>query len=285
MARNDTLKLEALRTSQEVYPCAVQGRVVPSGARGDDLRLSLLLSPDPCDVTFPYQVDADARLDIRTWPSDMMKRLRAADVRVDVVPIPMVAPSDQRPHPDNLPPAVPVPAKTPGLRGIRRREFNALDQLWQASLQPQTDSDPKEIDPNQPKVVQGLWGDLMSGLRQTQQGTATAAGRIAEGQDIVPAKNNRFGADGQLERSAPDPGAQVDGIMDVPHADLALALEFQRAEELRISLMEGCGNTGVRKAAEQAALDRIAAKVPTPASLKTDRLDTTGMTPEEAEQA
>lgn len=285
MATNGTLEIEVLRTSQEVYPCAVQGRVVPSGAVGDNLRLSLLLSPDPCDVKFPYQVDADGRLDIRTWPSDLMKRLRGADVRVDVIPVPMVAPSDPRPHPDNLPLTAPVPAKAPGLNSINRREFIALDQLWQASLQPQSDSDPKEADPNQPKVVQGIWGDLMSSLRQTQQGTATAAGRIAEGEDIVPAKNNRFGTDGQLERSAPDPDAQVDGIMDVPHADLALALEFQRAEELRISLMEGCGNLGVRKAAEQAALDRIATKVPTPAPTGTDRLDITGMAPEEAELA
>lgn len=284
MAANDKLKKDDSGPLQEVYPCAVQGRLVPSGARGDTFNLSLLLSPHPCDVTFPTAVGAGERLDIRTWPSDIMNRLRNADLQVDVIPIPMIASSDPRPHPDSLSMADPVSSTAPQLRKIRRNEFTALNQLWQASLQPEGDRATEKADPNQPKVIPGTWHDLTSSLRQTQQGTATSAGLIAEGQDIVPAKDNRFGKDGQLERSAPDPNAKVDGIMDVPHADLALALEFQRAEELRVSLIEGCGLSGARKEAEQASLDRVTAKVATPPPLETSKIDTSGMTADEAQK-
>lgn len=287
MAVNDALKIDVTPPSQDVYPCTVQGRLVPSGAHGNELRISLLLSPEPCDVTFPYEVGTDGQLDIRTWPSDMMNRLREVDIEVDVIPIPVLSPSDPRPHPDSLPKAVPVSAVAPGLRDISEREFIALNQRWQASLKPEADTnvESETLSPNQPKVEPGNWGDLMSSLKQSQQGNATSAGRIAEDQDIIPAKDNRFGEDGQLERSAPDPDAKVDGIMDVPHADLALALEFQRAEELRVSLLEGCGLSGAREEAEQAALDRISAKVPTPEPAEDSKLETFGMEPEAAAKA
>lgn len=285
MVIRDTLKTYVSHPSQDIYPCAVQGRVVPNGARGDDLKISLLLSPCPCDATLPYQVDAGERLDIQTWPSDMMKRLLDTIIEVDVIPIPMLAPSDPRPDPDRLLRATPVSAAAPGLGRINRSELIALDQLWQASLAPHAGSTSEPIGPNQPKVIPGSWGDLMNSLRQSQQGSATPAGRIAKDLDIRPAMENRFGKDGQLERSAPDPDAEVDGIMDVPHADLALALEFQRAEELCVSLIEGCGLPGARKQAEAAALDRIAGKVATPAPFQESKLDTTGMTPKAARLA
>lgn len=242
-------------------------RVVPGGVENGNLRLTLLLSPDlACSAT------ANTGFALSHWPRDIVDAIAEGREPVLHNPPEMAAAScdcvDERtawhlplwvaraaavpsgqavpaydaaqtiPCPGQIP-AVTVMAKARllqeayGNSDVRAR----LLSLWQLQWSG-TD-----------------WMKLAERATQSLSANRATAGDIAKDKAVFTSDVNYNGNGEVTTKVEPTQDKRVDSILAVPHADLAVALEYGRAEELAQTLHEiGGGPSASEREAERLKL-------------------------------
>lgn len=223
-------------------------RIVPSGAaNGATLRATLLVTPDACPKGDP----SASLLSMQDWPSDIFGYLATGrdgpepgSVWVEVVGVEACVDGAKPDLAGLCRRAGRVQARVRGLTGARSvdaRDRDDLVPLWRQSV----------LGPDNPSKAP--WHGLAEKISTSLEGSGVKAGKIEdEYAAVTPAGEGSFGRAGQLVPQTAGASPKIDAIIEVPHADLALALEFQRVDELRLSIEECYGRIGARAAAERA---------------------------------
>ncbi|MEL6610149.1 MAG: hypothetical protein AAFO93_14670 [Pseudomonadota bacterium] len=270
------LTVENTRPGQDNTPFPVTEDLhVLAAGRWDDgaLRLTLQLDPKP---------DDGGDMNLRTWPADIAQKL-SAGVYVSFIPL-SGADAAHALRPQSAAAKAAVQTIQADVLGLSTQDTatwrNAVD-LWNRSLQPQgtirnakaeadatavkkaelraAGRDAADVMVAPQEAANGRWADLAQSLNTSQANAGIKAGRqMAAGSgNVAPLDRADFGVDGQIKGKAFEDEATIGGVLPVPHADLALALDQQRAHELRLSLAEACGEVGLREAAEAARCDAL----------------------------
>jgi hypothetical protein len=239
-------------------PVLPYAQVIPAGieARGSSLVLKagIVLTPDPLGAP------ADSTYHLQSWPRDILNAVRAGLAGGEwTIPL-TLAPAVYRRHgggacsrptPWNGDLSIPVNATATALKAAfdNPDDVAIVQSVWSRSIV--GDKNP----------LQSQWTSLADRLEASLSGDATTAGKLA-----TPLSNNSYqepalGSDGQLTKAADgNANLTVDSVLAVPHADLAIALEFQRVEELLTSIKQ-TGEPGAKRRAE---VLRLAAVAPRP---------------------
>lgn len=245
--------------------------VLAAGAADGQLRLTLQLEPRP---------DDQGPLNLQGWPSGIAAELRDG-VTLSFIPLRNAAP-DRALNPSNASAApIHLTAVARGLGALDEAGVRTAETLWIRSLQPDANMrdaraeaaattaakararaagrDPDDVMVEPIDAPNGRWGDLRDALilSQGNKGITASSGMAAGSGQAVPLDRDEFGADGQIAPRASQDSAEIAGVLPVPHADLALALDQQRAHELRLSIAEICGAAGCRTAAEAARCEDL----------------------------
>ncbi|MBE1282785.1 MAG: hypothetical protein GJ676_05690 [Rhodobacteraceae bacterium] len=258
----------------EPIPVSVDHYVLASGLKSETrAQLTLQLEPKP---------DGNGDYGLQSWPQDISEGLRD---RVELVFVPLrnsAALSPLSPSSEDEE-AVVLEAEVQGLPSVagdgaadsreRKDRLREAAQLWKRCLGsdapirdaraeaeakaqdegncnggPNLGSEPgiKELEP-------GRWGDLVEALKVSQENEGiSASDTLKSGSAAVqPLEQEHFGLDGQVLSAGMKKREPIAGVLPVPHADLALALDQQRAHELCLSLAEAHGDPGCRAEAEE----------------------------------
>ncbi|PBB20396.1 hypothetical protein [Mesorhizobium sp. WSM4313] len=225
-------------------------RILPTGVVRNDkgipkkLKATLLITPD---LVSPGTNSGELTFDLATWPLSVHGWL--ADGGYSRVALAFADAHDGR--------ILPTPCtvkwqelsvRLPKVKGLASSQITTLNRLWQETIFLKS----KGGD-------QTKWTKLATAIAASLGKGATQPGKIAEKEgDVAGPSDDKFGEDGQLLPSRPEDGGiqngtrqTVESVVQVPHADMALALEFQHAAELCMSLKEACGDPVDRRAAQQ----------------------------------
>lgn len=269
MATN--LNLETPSADDEDILVDADLHVLAAGAADGQLRLTLQLEPRP---------DDEGPHTLQGWPSRIAEPLREG-VTLSFIPLRNAAP-DKALHPSNAgADPIHLMAAARGLGALDRAGVQSAETLWRLSLQPDVKMrdaraeaaattaaktraraegrDPDDVMVKMIDAPNGRWADLRNALSLSQgnEGITASSDLVAGSGQAVPLKPAEFGADGQIAPRASEDRAEIAGVLPVPHADLALALDQQRAHELRLSIAEICGAAGCRAAAEVARCEDL----------------------------
>jgi len=221
-------------------------RVVPTGIAKDKkgapraLKATLLITP----ITSSGTASGEPTFNLATWPASVHRWiLKEGGPRVTIA---FADPHDGKalPTPCSVAAGKPIPIELPKIKSLTSKQIITLTRLWQQTIFPKTEAN-----------TQGNWAKLAATVALSIGQGATRPGKIAEnaGNDVDFSEQN-FGEDGQLEASEQNtmPGQNnepktIESVVQVPHADLALALEFQQAAELCASLRQACGDSVDRR--------------------------------------
>lgn len=212
-------------------------RVVPSGfvrdAKGEVSRLKATLLVTP-DVSSTGGVGERATLNLVTWPASVHRWLKEdaaawlklvfAEPYAETLPTPC-SPTNQQE----------IEVHFPKVASLTDLQVDGLNRLWQSTIFGK-------------EATQDQWNLLAKTIADSLGEGATRPGSIQNGAPVGAPDDKAFGEDGQLKSGRPEhPGEStshktIESVIQVPHADLALALEFQRAAELCLSLKQACGD-------------------------------------------
>lgn len=209
-------------------PVGVHLQVVPNGITdGGRLRATVLLTPDPRPGAETGRVPNG--LTLHDWPTRVFDGLRRADFRLPlrVAPVRHMG-SNARPHPGDAPDqVVSVVAVARRASQLPPAMAARLGDAWRACLVSNAETD---------------WDTLKTLLQTTLEGSVGAAGAIADipvgDEKLAPPGQDAFGSNGQLKPfdAGQSGNEKVESILAVRHADLALGLETERAEQFRKAL-------------------------------------------------
>lgn len=222
-------------------------RIVPTGIARDKqgapraLKATLLITP----IASPGTGNGAPILNLACWPRSFHQWILDG-VRPHVT-ITFVEPHDgiSLPTPCSVVAGEPIAIELPKVKSLTKEQTITLTRLWQQTIFRETEAN-----------TQGNWARLAATVALSVGQGATRPGKIADenagnGADF---SEENFGEDGQLEASQQNnmPGQNnepktIDSVVQVPHADLALALEFQQAAELCASLRQACGDSVDRR--------------------------------------
>lgn len=215
----------------------VHTRLVPNGmtADGARLRATLLLTPELVAEGAPGGVRLDQ------WPAEIHRRLRGG---VDALVVPVAPGADAGAgHVDCNAPRRRVRFRAPGLAGLgAEAELEALCGMWLGSLW--------QTNPDTAQISAADWRAFGEKLALSLQGKAVSSTAMGTPQNTVP-DPALYGEDGQLapsEAASQAAALTVVSALDIRHADLALALEDQRACALATSLAIACDTPAERRA-------------------------------------
>ncbi|WP_425079093.1 hypothetical protein [Ruegeria denitrificans] len=208
-------------------------------------RLTLQVEPKPTGQT----TDDEQAMTLENWPASIAARLNAG-ITLTFLPLEGSNP-DQAPRPSRTL-KDPIVMRATSL-GLAEKDARAAASLWRAMLG-EADSYPDFKNPKdgQVEVTRGTWVDLVNSLKLSQANVGAAGGPgLHNGTgDVDPLNDDGVGAEGQIRPSPASDQSRIAGILPVPHSDLALALDQQRAEELCLSLGELLGQSGLHDKAE-----------------------------------
>lgn len=202
-------------------------RVVPHGVVNGQAQLTLLLTPD-IDAT------GGPRLALQSWPAESMRHVETGGFQIEISPVPRVDNAqDLRPSRGRF-----GSVSFPGLAAVSGTTRNKLTALWQSNLNA----------PDAPDL-EAYWESLAQLVADTTRSGSTRpeAGGLSD--EIGELDDEHFGTRGQIKVDLADQAAManttrnVRAVLDVPHGDLALALEVMRVDELRDSLWHALCDT------------------------------------------
>lgn len=240
-------------------PVRPDGYAIASGVNRengrDRLRLTLKVTPDDAENLTPYP----GQFSILDWPKEIHQGLRDGGPGFD-----QIAPDGEialtfvkvGPCPDNRAPRpedfisdtlVPKGVELLGSTAMKWQDLGELTRIWQASLMSKKAQEEEDS-----------WQHLVDATTASLSGEGMRARHIADpNQDVELVGEDDFGKDGQLKPKEAEDAPQIDGIMAIPHADLALSLDQQRASELLISLQAACGDTDAHFRAEERRVAKL----------------------------
>lgn len=226
-------------------------RIIPTGVARNDkgvpkkLKATLLITPD---LISSAKGTSELTFDLSTWPASVHRWL--ADGGGSRVVMAFAGPHDGKVLPT---PCTAVshefPVGLPKVKALTGAQITALNRLWQETIFQKSKGGTQE-----------QWTSMAMAIAASLGKGATQPGKIAEDKgDVAGPSDDKFGEDGQLLPSRPEDGGiqqntaqTIESVVQVPHADLALALEFQQASELCMSLRNACGDPVDRRDAQKA---------------------------------
>lgn len=224
--------------TEKLVPVIPYVRVVPNGTtKGGKLRATILITPDTCIDTGNAN---GSTLCLQDWPKCIADYIAGMNYKMELKILPAIineqgklsTPCDGTPET--------VVANFTALKKARKAKktlFDSISGVWRNSIEEKS-------------TEEKVWQKLANSISLSLGGQKTTVGKKALGEPVQAIPSEDYGDAGQImpspEQGTGEEKIKVNTILQVPHADLALALEMQRVEELIVSLDESCGNPNIK---------------------------------------